>query len=76
MSRPHFQPDQEFEGASYLDRYEIFCRRLEQESFYSAAAVIASPKEEGMAWGAYGNLSEDTSFERFVREFIQFLVNA
>jgi hypothetical protein len=76
MSAPHFFPDKEFDGASYLDRYEIFCRRLEQEGFYSSAAVIASPKEEGLAWGAYSDMSEDTSFERFVREFIEFLVKA
>lgn len=76
MAAPHFQPDREFLGASYLDRYEVFCRRLEAENFYSAAAVIASPKEEGRAWGAYSNLSEDTSFERFVYSFVDFLVNA
>lgn len=57
-----------------MDRYEIFYRRLEQEGCYSAAAVIASSKEEGTAWGAYRNLSENTSFERFIPEFITLLV--
>lgn len=76
MAAPHFQPGREFLGASYLDRYEIFCRRLEAENFYSAAAVIASPKAEGRAWGAYSDLSEDTSFERFLYSFVDFLVNA
>lgn len=75
MAAPHFQPDQEFLGAGYLDRYEVFCRRLEEEKFYSAAAVIASPKAEGTAWGAYSNLSDATSFERFVHEFLGFLVS-
>jgi hypothetical protein len=75
MPSPHFHPDPEFHGASYLDRYEIFCRRLEAENFYSATAVIASPKEEGTSWGAYSDMSDDTSFERFVHEFLGFLVN-
>lgn len=74
MSRPHFHSDGEFEGVSQLDRYEIFYRRLEQEGCYSAAAVIASSKEEGTAWGAYRNLSENTCFERFIPEFIALLV--
>lgn len=61
--------------AGTYPRYEIFCRRLEAESFYSSAAVVASPNEEGMAWGAYSDMSENTSFERFVHSFLHFLVS-
>ncbi|WP_437770638.1 PaeR7I family type II restriction endonuclease [Arthrobacter sp. KNU40] len=73
MSAPHFDPMKEFAGASYLDRYEIFCRQLEEEDFYSSAAVIATPKDDGTAWGEYSNMSDDTSFERFVRRFWEYL---
>lgn len=73
MSAPHYQPLPEFVGASYLDRYEILSRRLEAENFYSSTAVIVSPQEEGTDWGAYADMSEQTSFERFVRRFWEFL---
>lgn len=73
MSAPHYDPLPEFAGASYLDRYEILCRRLEEESFYTSAAVIVSPQEEGTVWGAYSDMSEYTSFERFVRRFWEYL---
>jgi hypothetical protein len=74
MNAPHFDPMPEFVGASYLDRYEILCRRLEEQEFYASAAVIASPKQGGLATGEYSNMSDDTSFERFVRRFVEFLV--
>ncbi|MDQ0869028.1 hypothetical protein QFZ70_001501 [Arthrobacter sp. V1I9] len=74
MNAPHFDPMAEFVGAGYLDRYEILCRRLEEENFYSSTALIASPKIAGRATGEYSDMSEDTSFERFVRRFWEFLV--
>lgn len=73
MPAPHFKPRDGFDGASYLQRYDILCQRLEEQNFYSAAAVIATPRDGGTAWGEYENMSYDTSFERFVRSFIEFL---
>ena len=37
---PNFDVFPEFEGASYVDRYDILCRKLVQEQLYSSAAVV------------------------------------
>jgi len=37
---PHFPVFQEFQGASYLKRYDILCQRLIQEQLYTNASLI------------------------------------
>lgn len=58
----------EFQGASYLDRYEILCHKLIQENLYTEAAVIASTREGGIH-GDYTELSATTSLWRFAVAF-------
>lgn len=65
---PHFQVFPEFHGASYLQRYEVLCRRLVQEQLYTTAAVIASPRT-AVTTGEYGELSDMTSLKTFVTSF-------
>jgi hypothetical protein len=55
----------EFRNISYLDRYNILCRKLIQEQLYSAASMIASPPR-AIETGEYTELSELTSLESFV----------
>ena len=43
--QPHFSVDEVFDGASYLDRAVILCRRLVQKRLYSGACVTASTGE-------------------------------
>jgi hypothetical protein len=62
---PHFPVFKEFQGASYLKRYDLLCQRLVQEQLYTTAAVMASPKE-AVTTGAYSDMSEMTSFKTFV----------
>lgn len=62
---PHFPVSAAFQGASYLQRYDLLCQRLVQEQLYSAASVIASPREAINA-GDYLALSEMTSLKVFV----------
>lgn len=62
---PHFPVSTEFQNASYLKRYDVLCQRLVQEQLYSAAAVIASPREAIKA-GSYSDLSSMTSLKTFV----------
>lgn len=62
---PHFPTFKEFNGASYLSRYDILCQRLMQEQLYSSAALIASPRE-AVGSGEHGSLSELTSLKTFV----------
>jgi len=62
---PHFPVFKEFQGASYLKRYDILCQRLIQENLYGAATVLASPRE-AVSDGKYGELSELTSLKVFI----------
>ncbi len=39
---PHFRVFEEFRGASYAKRYELFCRKPVRERHYSSAAFILS----------------------------------
>ena len=64
----HFPVFPEFQGASYLQRYDILCQRLTQESLYTAAAVIATPRS-AMKSGAYAELSPLTGLKSFVSSF-------
>ena len=62
---PHFDVFPEFEGASYLKRYDVLCQRLIQEQLYSVASVITS-KRDASRTGAFGELSDMTNLNAFV----------
>jgi hypothetical protein len=66
VQEPHFKVFPEFAGASYMKRYELFCRKLVLERHYSASAFIASRGDDGLR-GAYKCPAEDLSVERFAR---------
>jgi hypothetical protein len=61
-----FGLDSIFIDASYLQRYEILCRRLVLENLYTEAAVIAAP--EGTD-GRFEYMSGPTSLRRLVTSF-------
>lgn len=65
---PHFPIFPEFQGASYLKRYDVLCQRLIQEQLYTMASVIASPRTAAQS-GAYEALSDMTSLKTFVTTF-------
>lgn len=67
-SSPHFPVFKEFQGASYLTRYDILCQRLVQEQLYSSASVLVSPRA-GVTTGDFSNMSELTSLKTFVTSF-------
>ena len=64
---PHFPIFPEFSKAFYARRYEILCRKLMQESLYSAASLILSPRSAAKS-GAYSELSETTGLGLFVAQ--------
>jgi hypothetical protein len=72
VQEPHFKVFQEFVGASYLRRYEIFCRKLVLERHYTAAAFISSTSEGGIL-GHYSTPADDLSLERFARVLVAHL---
>ena len=65
---PHFDMFPEFRQASYLDRYNILCRKLVQERLYTTATVLASPRTADDT-GDYAELSELTSLKTFITSF-------
>ena len=65
---PHFPVFPEFQGASYLKRYDLLCQRLVQEQLYTTAALITSPRT-AVTTGEYGELSEMTNLKTFVTSF-------
>ena len=65
VQEPHFEVFSEFKDASYMKRYEIFCRKLVRERHYDAATLVLSPRDAGLA-GRYSQPSSELSVERFV----------
>ena len=62
---PHFPVFPEFQGASYLKRYDLLCQRLMLEQLYTTASVIASPRS-AVATGDFVDLSAMTGLKAFV----------
>lgn len=62
---PHFPVFPEFEGASYLKRYDVLCQRLVRERLYTTASLLTSPRDAADT-GAFASLSEMTSLKTFV----------
>jgi hypothetical protein len=66
VQEPHFRVFPEFKDASYLKRYEVFCRKLVLERHYTAAAFITSRYDLGLA-GEYVIPSKELTLEIFLR---------
>jgi len=62
---PHFPVFPEFQGASYLTRYDVLCQRLVQEQLYTTACLLASPRTAAES-GDYAVLSDMTGLTTFV----------
>ena len=69
VKEPHFKVFPEFVGASYMKRYELFCRKLVLERHYTSASFITSDSETGLK-GAYKEPADDLSFSIFLRSLI------
>jgi len=69
VQEPHFKVLPEFVGASYMRRYELFCRKLVLERHYSASAFITSSAHNGLK-GEFKTPAEDLSIERFARVLV------
>ncbi|HHB1579714.1 TPA: PaeR7I family type II restriction endonuclease [Vibrio parahaemolyticus] len=56
-------------GVSYLERYEILCRKLMAKRIYDAASVMVASSENSDT-GDYRNLSASTSVDAFIQQLI------
>ena len=65
---PHFKIFQEFQGASYLKRYDILCQKLVREQLYTTAALVTSQRS-AVNTGEYDSMSEMTSLRSFIAAF-------
>ena len=65
VSSPSFPVFDVFEGASYLDRYNLLCQRLMQEQLYTAATVIAAGRN-AVSTGVFTELSAMTGLRTFI----------
>ncbi len=66
VREPHFKVFPEFVGASYRRRYELFCRKLVLERYYTTSAFITSMARDGSR-GLFSTPADDLSLERFAK---------
>jgi len=69
VAEPHFKVFPEFANASYMRRYEIFCRKLVLERHYTVAAFITSDRINGLN-GAHRIPAADLSVEVFSKALV------
>ena len=62
---PHFAVFEDFACASYVERYDLLCRRLTRERLYTTASVIASPRN-AVKTGDYTDISPLTGLKTLV----------
>ncbi len=67
-SSPHFDVMADFKNASYLERYNILCRKLTQERLYTTATIMASPRTASDS-GEFKEFSDLTSLKTFITSF-------
>ena len=66
VREPHFKVFPEFVGASYMKRYELFCRKLVLERHYSAASFLTSEEKTG-SQGIFKEPAKDLSIALFAK---------
>ncbi len=64
VSEPHFEILEEFRGASYTKRYELFCERLVRERLYDATCLLLSDRDDGLN-GVYSEPNQEIHFKKF-----------
>jgi len=69
VKEPHFSVFEEFRGASYARRYELFCRKLVGERHYNASAFLLSDRKSGKK-GNFREPAEDLTSELYIRSLV------
>ena len=69
VREPHFRVFPEFIGASYMKRYELFCRKLILERHYTSSSFITSANDSGTK-GVYHEPANDLAFKRFAKVLV------
>ena len=66
VKEPHYKVFPEFVGASYMKRYELFCRKLVLERHYTSAAFVTSKSDSGLD-GIYKEPANDLVVAKFTK---------
>lgn len=61
----HFSSYPEFQTASYVERYQILCRKLTEEGLYDAACLLHSASS-AVVGGRYNDLDDTSGLRNFV----------
>jgi hypothetical protein len=67
---PHFKVRDEFHNTSYIQRYNLLCKKLMIERHYSGACLLWSTPDL-----SYGSIEPTTSLDSFLLSFIAFLLS-
>lgn len=62
---PNFAVFPEFLKVSYLQRYNLLCKKLVQEQLYTCAALLAAPRKS-VKDGVFAEIEELTSLKTFI----------
>lgn len=72
VSEPHFKAFIEFQNASYLKRYELFCQKLVLERLYTKSCFITSSKAE-VQKDNHSYPNNDLNFIKFLHSLLGFV---
>jgi len=64
----YFPVRPEFQSASYIERYNLLCKKLVREQLYTTTAVLVSPQAAINA-SKFSDVSDMTSLKTFVTSF-------
>ncbi len=71
VTEPHFRVSEEFRGASYAKRYELFCRRLVLERQFTAASLLVADRSYASRNRNYVEPAENLSACQFVTSLLR-----
>lgn len=69
VAEPHFKVFEEFKDASYVKRYELFCKRLVRERLYDATCLLLSNSKTGLN-GIYTEPNPEIDFKTFATSLL------
>lgn len=69
VSEPFFEVFKEFQGASYVKRYELLCKKIIREGLYDGACLILSDRKGGLK-GNYREPSQEVNFRAFAASLL------
>jgi hypothetical protein len=71
VAEPHFAVLPEFRGASYAQRYELFCHKMVRERHFTAACFLVTNREQAAQNPNYTEPCSDLSAANFLHQLIR-----